>query len=153
LHGHDFVKFATPADWFFFFFFSDFFFFFFFFFCFFLSACNHFHIKKERKIGQPGVDSSRFTLCSLFGLVVTEKNWPLKKANSEKQGAREQASRGGCTQEQTPFAGEMGLKLQSASETLCLNQLPAKQQGFLGKPQGLSEAHPVSMIDEDQCER
>lgn len=55
--------------------------------------------------------------------------------------------------EQTPFTGEIGLKLKTASEILGLKQLPDKQQGFLGKPQGLSEAYPLSMIDEDKCER
>lgn len=51
-------------------------------------------------------------------------------------------------EQQTPFAGETGLKLKPTSETLGLKRLPAKQRGFLGKPQGLSEAYPLSVIDE-----
>lgn len=56
-------------------------------------------------------------------------------------------------EQQIPFAGETGLKLKPTSETLGLKRLPAKQRGLLGKPQGLSEAQPLSMIDEGKCER
>lgn len=132
---------------------------------FFLSACNHFHIKKEGKIGQPGLDSSRFTPCSLFGLVVTEK-LKAKKANSvepkqlaKEPGKQRKAERTGPSP--TPFfpwlntgANTLYWRDQPEAAVSFTNhsQLPAKQRGSLGKPQGLSEAHPASMIDEDPCE-